>query len=46
VIGKSAVEVIDGRKATVTPTTAGEPIAGRNLAVHVLKAGMRMDLGK
>ncbi len=46
VIGKSAVEVIDGRKATVTPTPAGETITGRNLTVHVLKAGMRLDLGK
>jgi cyanophycinase len=46
VIGKSSVVVIDARKATVTPASAGEPITGRNLTVHVLKAGMRMDLGR
>lgn len=46
VIGRSNVVVIDARKAMVTPTVPGEPITGRNLTVHVLKAGMRLDLGK
>jgi cyanophycinase len=46
VIGKSSVVVIDARKATVTPTPLGEPITGRNVVVHVLKAGMTLDLGK
>ena len=45
-IGKSSIVVIDARKAAVAPTSAGEPIAGRNVTVHVLKAGMRLDLGK
>ncbi len=46
VVGKSSVVVIDARKAAVTPTSAGEPITGRNIVVHVLKAGMKLDLGK
>ncbi len=46
VIGKSAVVVMDARAAAVTPTPAGQPIAGTNLRLHVLKAGMKMDLGK
>jgi cyanophycinase len=46
VIGMSSVVVFDARKAAVTPTPAGQPIAGRNLTLHVLKAGMKMDLGK
>lgn len=46
VIGKSSVVVIDARKASVQPAVAGEPIAGRDLKVHVLKAGMKVDLGK
>lgn len=46
VIGKSSVVVIDARKAAVTPATAGDPITGRNLTVHVLKAGMKLDLAK
>jgi cyanophycinase len=46
VIGKSSVVVFDARKASVTPTPAGEPIAGRNLTMHVLKAGQKMNLGK
>ncbi len=46
VIGKSTVVVIDARRARVTPTPAGEPITGQNLTVHVLKAGMKLDLGK
>jgi len=45
-IGKSNIVVIDARKATVTPTPSGEPIAGRNLTLHVLKAGMKLDLKK
>ncbi len=45
-IGQSSVVVIDARSATVEAAAAGEPIAGRNLTVHVLKAGMRLDLGK
>ena len=45
-IGKSSIVVIDARKAKVAPATPGEPIAGQNLTVHVLKAGMRVDLGK
>jgi cyanophycinase len=45
-IGKSSIVVIDARKAKLTPSAAGEPIAGNNLTVHVLKAGMKVDLGK
>jgi len=45
-IGKSCIVVIDARKAAVAPTAAGEPIAGRDIRVHVLKAGMKLDLGK
>jgi cyanophycinase len=45
VIGKSSVVVFDARKASVTPTPAGQPITGRNLTMHVLKAGMKLDLG-
>jgi cyanophycinase len=45
-IGKSSIVVIDARKAAVAPAAAGEPIAGRDITVHVLKAGMKLDLGK
>jgi cyanophycinase len=45
-IGKSNIVVIDARKAAVAPAAAGDPIAGRSLTVHVLKAGMKLDLGK
>jgi cyanophycinase len=44
VIGKSSVIVMDARKAKVAAAQAGEPIAGQNLSLHVLKAGMKMDL--
>ncbi len=46
VIGKSNVVVIDARKASVQPVGAGQPMAGQQLRVHVLKAGMRLDLGR
>jgi len=46
VIGKSAVVVFDARRATVTPTPPGETITGRDLRMHVLRAGTGMDLGK
>lgn len=46
VIGTSSIVVIDARKATIQPAAAGEPIAARNVTVHVLKAGMRVDLAK
>jgi cyanophycinase len=46
VIGQSAVVVIDARKARVTPTPAGENITGQNMTLHVLKAGMGLDLHK
>ncbi len=45
-IGKSNIVVIDARKAKVVETAAGQPIAGQSLTVHVLKAGMKIDLGK
>jgi cyanophycinase len=46
VIGRSSIVVIDARKAAIAPAGAGEPMAGRNVTVHVLKAGMKVDLGK
>ena len=43
-IGKSAVLVIDARRAKVPPGNAGAVSAGTGLAVHVLRSGMTLDL--
>jgi cyanophycinase len=44
VIGRSAVVVVDGRRATVETTLPGGVHAGQNLALHVLRAGMSIEL--
>jgi cyanophycinase len=44
VFGKGNVLVIDARKARREKTAAGEPAAGGNLTLHVLKAGMKYQL--
>jgi cyanophycinase len=46
VLGKSAVVVVDARKAKVTATPAGETITGQGLTMHVLKAGQALHLGR
>jgi cyanophycinase len=46
VIGRSNVVVVDARKATMTHAKNGEPAAGANLTMHVLRAGMRFDLDR
>lgn len=44
VIGKSNVIVLDARKTVRMESKGGEPEAAANLAMHVLRAGMRFDL--
>jgi cyanophycinase-like exopeptidase len=44
VIGKSGVIVIDARRAKVSETTKGAAAAGTGLTLHVLRAGMSLDL--
>jgi cyanophycinase len=46
VVGKSNVIVIDARKMKAIPTKEGEPGAAANVALHLLKAGMKFDLEK
>jgi cyanophycinase len=44
VIGKSAVIVFDARRASVQPAAAGAVIAATGVTMHVLRAGMKLDL--
>jgi hypothetical protein len=44
VIGKSSVLVVDARQARVSETPTGAPAAATGLILHVLRAGMSMDL--
>lgn len=46
VVGESSVLVIDARRARVEPRPAGALSAARDISVHVLTAGMGMDLGR
>ena len=44
VVGKSAVVVVDARRAKVEPSTSGELVAGTNLTLSVLRQGMTYSL--
>jgi cyanophycinase len=44
VIGKSSAVVMDARGATPATTAKGEVAAGTGLSLHVLRAGMSMEL--
>ena len=44
VIGTSSVIVIDARRAKVSETAEGAAAAGTGLTLHVLRAGMSLDL--
>jgi cyanophycinase len=44
VIGESSVLVIDARRATIEPREAGKLSAARNVTMHVLTAGMGMEI--
>jgi len=46
VIGESSVLVIDARRAAIEPRAPGSLSAARDITVHVLTAGMGMDLGR
>jgi cyanophycinase len=46
VVGKSNVIVIDARKMAKIPTKTGEPEAGANVALHILRTGMKYHLDK
>ena len=45
VLGESSVLVIDARQATIEPRPPGALSAARNIRVHVLTAGMGVDIG-
>ena len=45
-IGKSAVLVIDARRASVPAASGGAVSAGTGLAFHVLRSGMTLDLAR
>lgn len=44
VIGESGVLVVDARRATVEPRRAGTLSAARNVTIHILTAGMGMEI--
>ncbi|MED6334544.1 MAG: cyanophycinase [Planctomycetota bacterium] len=44
VLGESGVVVIDARRARVARSAAGSPAAGTGLTLHILRAGMELDL--
>jgi cyanophycinase len=44
VVGESSVLVIDARRATIEPRAPGSLSAARDVAVHVLTAGMGMEI--
>jgi cyanophycinase len=46
VIGKSAVVVIDPRRATIPASAPGDVDAGVRLTLHVLRSGMSMNLAR
>ena len=46
IIGESSVLVIDARRAAIEPRSPGSHSAARNITVHVLTAGMGMDIGR
>lgn len=43
VIGNNNVTVLDARKASREKLVSGEPVAARNVKLHVLRAGMKFD---
>jgi cyanophycinase len=45
VMGESSVVVFDARRASIEPRQAGQHAAARNIAMHVLTAGMTFELG-
>jgi cyanophycinase len=45
VIGEGQVLVIDARPATTQKATTSQPHAATRISLHVLKAGMKFDLG-
>lgn len=44
VIGENNVTVIDARKAHMDQMTKGQPVAVRDLKIHLLRAGMKFNL--
>jgi cyanophycinase len=44
VIGRGQVLVVDARRSTERAARPGEPLAAKDLRLHVLRAGMRLDL--
>jgi cyanophycinase len=44
VIGESSVLVVDAGRATVEPREAGKLSAARNVTIHILTAGMGMEI--
>lgn len=44
VIGENNVTVIDARKAHLDHMTKGEPVAVRDLKIHLLRSGMKFNL--
>ncbi len=44
VVGRSAVMIVDARHADVAKATPGEPVAGRNVKVTILRNGMSASL--
>jgi cyanophycinase len=46
VIGESSVLVVDARRAAIEPRPPGSLSAARDITVHVLTAGMGMDIGR
>ncbi|MEZ5319929.1 MAG: cyanophycinase [Vicinamibacterales bacterium] len=45
VVGRSAVIVVDARRATRADAIAGQPVAATGVTMAVLRAGMTFDLG-
>lgn len=46
VIGNNNVTVIDARQASREKLVQGEPVAVRDLKIHVLRAGMKLEIGR
>lgn len=46
VLGESSVFVVDARRARVEPREAGKLSAARNVTLHILTAGMSMEIGR
>jgi cyanophycinase-like exopeptidase len=43
VIGNNNVTVIDARRSSREKLVRGEPVAARDLKVHLLRAGMKFE---